>query len=214
MVQDPSTNPSVIDAERHGRGITILGTDAAIVTVTGFTITGGDYTGLGNPDGLGGTVCRQGANVDCGGGLFVRKTALILHDCVVRDDIASRGDGYGGGIYLWETSYSPPVDIQNVQVISNAAGGPLLQGYGGDIYSYRIRGAWSSRTACSRTIALPPTAAACTYMIRTHPSRSLAVRWSATRPTSGRAELPSAWSQPASYCASTHAHPGEARALD
>jgi hypothetical protein len=135
--RDPSTYPTIIDAERHGRGVTIYGTGAEVVTMTGFTVTGGDYTGLGNADGVGNTVCRF-TGADCGGGIYVRLAALILRDAIVRDNIASVEHGRGGGIYLLETADNRPVELYNVQIISNTAG--TSQGYGGGIYSYRIQG--------------------------------------------------------------------------
>ena len=120
--RDPDSHPMVLDAEWHGRGVTVLGDlNSEIVTMTGFVVTGGDYTGLGNADGESDDVCLQ-LSADCGGGIYVREASLILHDSIIWDNIASRNGGDGGGIYLWETSYGPPCELHNVQVISNTAG--------------------------------------------------------------------------------------------
>ncbi|MEJ2737747.1 MAG: hypothetical protein P8189_30035 [Anaerolineae bacterium] len=101
---DPVANETIIDAQRQGRGISIVGIDNARpqVTIDGFTITGGDYTGLGNPDGVANQVCAS-AGADCGGGLFAYESALTLRNSVVSDNIAGRDGGQGGGIYLWNT---------------------------------------------------------------------------------------------------------------
>jgi hypothetical protein len=136
-VRDPAAYPTTIDAERMGRGVTIYGDDAEVMTVTGFIVTGGDYTGLGNPDGAGNAVCLQ-ASYDCGGGIFVHDAGLILHDSIVRDNIASTDGGDGGGIYLWDTDDDLPCEIKNVQIISNSTSGS--QADGGGIHSYRIEG--------------------------------------------------------------------------
>ena len=58
---DPTVNTTIIDAQRHGRGVSIVGNwnDHPLVTIDGFTIKGGDYTGLGNPDGVSNQVCAS-----------------------------------------------------------------------------------------------------------------------------------------------------------
>jgi hypothetical protein len=97
----PTQNVTVIDAEGYGRGISIVGDGTQSVTVDGFTITGGDYTGLGNPDGEPWVSCwRTGS--DCGGGLFARDVSIIVRRMVISGNIASRLTSYsdGGGMYL------------------------------------------------------------------------------------------------------------------
>jgi hypothetical protein len=124
---DPTANPTIIDAERQGRGVSIVGAygDYPSVTVDGFTITGGDYTGLGNPAGAVNQVCRSIGGSDCGGGLYAHRSALTLRNCVVSDNVASRNNyGHnGGGIYLWvvSPSGSPASRIENTTIISNSA---------------------------------------------------------------------------------------------
>jgi hypothetical protein len=69
---DPSANPTVIDAQGYGRGISLVGQhpDTPEVTLEGLTVTGGDYTGLGNPLGGGWRVCHDDEGIDCGGGRY------------------------------------------------------------------------------------------------------------------------------------------------
>jgi len=99
------------------------------VTVDGFTITGGDYTGLGNPPGDW-HLCRRTGG-DCGGGLFARWVTVVVRNCTVTDNIASRThvSSDGGGIYLWDLSAGSR--IENVTVSDNRA--PTTNGEGGGI---------------------------------------------------------------------------------
>lgn len=134
-VPDPTANPTIIDAEGKGRGISIVGTYNIHpqVTVDGFTITGGDYTGLGNPPGLANQVCAA-TGYDCGGGLFAYASSLTLRDSVIADNMASRNAGQGGGIYIWDIAGLTL--IENTTVISNIAGGS--GGAGGGLYGIRV----------------------------------------------------------------------------
>ena len=114
---DPVNNVTVLDAQGHGRGVTIIDTGNALVTVDGFTITNGDYTDLGNPDGIANQSCNR-AGEDCGGGLFGKYSAIALKNLLVTNNIAGRDGGDGGGIYL----ISPQeVTIENTRFISNSA---------------------------------------------------------------------------------------------
>jgi hypothetical protein len=126
---DPIANPTIIDAERQGRGVSIVGTYNIHpqVTVDGFTITGGDYTDLGNPDGVANQVCAS-TGADCGGGLYAYESALTLRNSVISDNVASRNDGEGGGIYIWDSGDLSR--IENTAVISNSAPGSASAGGG------------------------------------------------------------------------------------
>lgn len=116
---DPVANPTIIDAQHQGRGVTVVGTPGQVMTIDGFMITGGDYTGLGNPPGVANWVCaRQGA--DCGGGLYVYRSQIHLLNSVLTDNIASQNIGFGGGIYIWD-GYGG--SIENTTVGHNTATG-------------------------------------------------------------------------------------------
>jgi len=125
---DPTANPTIIDAQAMGRGISIVGSGSQAVTVAGFTITNGDYTGLGNPPGVANFVC-QGTGTDCGGGLFAYQVKLILRDCLITNNVASRTKNYsdGGGAYLW--SLMEDSLIENTSFIGNKS--IALGGVGG-----------------------------------------------------------------------------------
>ncbi len=114
---DPQLNEAIIDALENGRGVTINETEAALVTFDGFTITGGDYTGLGNPPGLGNRACNS-TGYDCGGGLAVRDSAVALKNLVVRGNTAGSGISDGGGLYFYLAREST---IDSVIVESNQA---------------------------------------------------------------------------------------------
>lgn len=129
---DRSAHPTIVDAERSGRGITVLGTGYQKVTLVGMTVTGGDYTGLGNPSDQSNQSC-VGTGYDCGGGMRAKKVQLIMRDMIVYDNIAARTDQsrptQGGGLdaHLLE----PGSLILNSSIISNTAGGD--RGYGGGV---------------------------------------------------------------------------------
>jgi len=129
---DPYNQSSTIDAERNGRGITILGSGSETVIIDGLTVTGGDYSGLGNPEGVSGEKCKA-RGLDCGGGLFAYGVKLDLINSIIEDNFAStpasNRDSYGGGIYLWNTR--PGTSIVNTAVISNTVSGGI--GYGGGL---------------------------------------------------------------------------------
>lgn len=132
---DPAVNLTVIDAERQGRGVSIVGTihDHPFVTVDGFTITGGDYTDLGNPDKVSNWECNNDG-ADCGGGFYAYRSGFTLRNCIINDNIASRNEGAGGGIYFAYTS--APSAIEDTRIISNSA--PGTYGTGGGLYGIRV----------------------------------------------------------------------------
>lgn len=131
---DPLNQKSVIDAERSGRGITAFGSGTEAVTIDGFTITGGDYTGLGSPDGVHTPVCRR-TGFDCGGGLFAYNVELDLLNSYVFDNFGSTPDSGrnsdGGGIYFYDTRFGS--SITNTTVISNTVSGQHGEGGGMEI---------------------------------------------------------------------------------
>jgi hypothetical protein len=126
---NPISNPTVINAGRHGRCITILGSGSQTVTVEGFTLTGGDYTGLGNPPAVANRVCERTGS-DCGGGLFAQNVALILRTLVITNNIASRSTTYsdGGGVFLRDTLAGSL--IEDSIIISNSVSGSNSRGGG------------------------------------------------------------------------------------
>jgi hypothetical protein len=131
--RDPSDYPSVIDAERGGRGVTIVGTSSDEVILDGFTITGGDYATLGNEDGQSGVLCSR-TGYDCGGGMFAKSVRVDLLNSWVYDNYASPKDSGepsdGGGVYYWNVASGST--MQNTTVISNTVSGP--NGGGGGMY--------------------------------------------------------------------------------
>lgn len=132
---DPAANLTVIDAQQQGRGVSIVGTTAVhpFVTIDGFTITGGDYTDLGNPDGISNWECND-SGADCGGGFYVYRSGFNLRNSVVSDNIASQNIGVGGGIYF--TYLSAPSAIENTRITGNSA--PGSGGAGGGLYAIQL----------------------------------------------------------------------------
>ncbi|MCC9078151.1 hypothetical protein FKZ61_018795 [Litorilinea aerophila] len=135
---NPSAHPTIVDARQQGRAITIVGSGSQSVTVAGLILTGGDYTGLGNPPGVGNRSCvRTGS--DCGGGLFARRVTLTLRDVTLVDNTASRTSNYsdGGGAYLWEVNPGSRIErsrfVQNRALTEDGAGGGLALVFTGAI---------------------------------------------------------------------------------
>jgi hypothetical protein len=119
--RDPQTYGSLIDPDRSGRGITVLGEAGAAVEISGFTIVHGDYTALGNPPEVANQACGRTGG-DCGGGLFARSVRLRLTDSFIVDNVASRNSTFsdGGGAYLW--NLAPGSVISNSLFYGNSAG--------------------------------------------------------------------------------------------
>jgi hypothetical protein len=147
---DPAANRTVIDAQGYGRGISLVGqnTDTPEVTLEGLTITGGDYTGLGNPPGGGWQVCHEDEGIDCGGGLYATWSHFVLRNCIVRDNTAGPNDeSHGGGIYIYMIPpEGPGIRIENSAVISNSA--PAFGGQGGGMFA---DGIWQPITVTQST---------------------------------------------------------------
>jgi hypothetical protein len=121
---DPEANPTVIDALGAGRCVTVVGGGSEVVTLEGLRLQGGDYTGLGNPEGVSNEACSA-FEADCGGGLYVNRAGVHLVDSVVSGNVASTtSPGEGGGIYLWRAGES---SIESTVVTGNGA----TQGGGG-----------------------------------------------------------------------------------
>lgn len=112
----PGTNLTTINPAGYGRGVTVIGTLDNQVVVEGFTITGGDYTGLGNPTGVVNQVCNNTGG-DCGGGIYIKNSAVHLQDLTVSHNNAGEASD-GGGIYLWQTR---DIVIDGVRVLENNA---------------------------------------------------------------------------------------------
>ena len=135
---EPAARPTVIDAEGHGRGISIVAAGSVPVTIEGFTVTGGDYTSLGNPTDGGATVCRSEGGEDCGGGVYAYASMLVLRNSVITGNVAGRdASNQGGGIYLWDVREGTL--IENTTVAGNSA--LAAYGTGGGLYAFQINGA-------------------------------------------------------------------------
>ena len=135
---DPSANPTVIDAQGHGRAISIVGDGTQTVVISGFTLTGGDYGDLGNgPDQAHFACVRTGS--DCGGGLFAFGVTLVLRDSLITGNVAGSTKRFsdGGGAYVWFLNDGSR--IENTHLVNNAApasggsGGGLLVEFGGSL---------------------------------------------------------------------------------
>jgi len=135
---DPITNITTIDAGESGRCITIRNSTSETVTIDGFTITGGDYSDLGNADEESNKECGRTSS-DCGGGLYAYYVKLILKNSVVTGNKASDTSVYsdGGGIYLYNCISGTEIDnvtvSNNTTTTSDSNGGGLMVIDGSDI---------------------------------------------------------------------------------
>jgi predicted outer membrane repeat protein len=115
---DVNKNPTVIDANGFGRGVTIIDTKNEVVTVESLKITNGDYTGLGNPPGTSNMKCSSTEN--CGGGLYVYNSTVELRNLLITGNTAGSVDSEGGGIYFWSVRDAL---MDSVTVSNNSATG-------------------------------------------------------------------------------------------
>lgn len=130
---DAVLNRVEIDAQQHGRGMTIVGTWTEAVTVTGLTIFNGDYTGMGNPPGGYNGACISTGG-DCGGGLFAKEIRLVLLDSRIVKNTVGRNPSpsHGGGAMFWNLLDGSRVEntIFGANSAPNGAGGGLYMHYG------------------------------------------------------------------------------------
>lgn len=161
---NPAINLTTLDAQRHGRVISITGDISP--TIEGFIITGGDATGLGGTipggqDAGGGIYCRlahptiadnvitdnvasSSASV-AGGGIHLERCdqAIVDGNTIISNTASTGGSGRGGGVSL---DYSDAMLSGNV-IMSNTASTSGV-GQGGGLYLY-----WSDAMLSSNTVA-------------------------------------------------------------
>jgi len=129
LTSDPAANPTILDAERRGRVISVVGSGIT-PTVQGFIITGGDATGL-IPSSIG------NRSDGSGGGIFIDHAGALIVGNVISDNIAAvttsgfptATTGYGGGIYVL---HADGAVISDNLIISNTAG-QVNYGQGGGV---------------------------------------------------------------------------------
>jgi len=127
-IQDRVANATIVDTNQEGRGVTIYSVGYEPVRIDGFTITGGDFNGLGNV-GSGRHLCARTGS-DCGGGLYAFNVQLILQRCTISGDSAGTTKNYsdGGGLHLW--SLTEGSRLEDLVVSGNSADSSGGQGGG------------------------------------------------------------------------------------
>jgi hypothetical protein len=105
---DPAAHPTVLDAEGNGRVVTIVGEISP--TLQGFSITGGDASGLGGIP----------QETDAGGGILVISATATIRT----NHVFSNTSRVGGGLCLYGSS-AVLVDnrVYSNTVVSDGAGG-------------------------------------------------------------------------------------------
>jgi len=149
---DPTVHTTMLDAQRQGRVICI--TDGASPMIEGFTIAGGDATGLGGTEGGfdagGGIYCyaahptitnntitdniASSSNPAHGGGIHLQecRRSLVSGNSVTGNTASGGGSGRGGGLSL---IYSDEAIIRSNSIVSNT-GSTAGTGSGGGLYAY------------------------------------------------------------------------------
>jgi hypothetical protein len=123
VLRDPEAYPATLDGEDARRVVHISGDITP--TVTGFIVTGGNATGLGEgPD-----------DWDAGGGIYIEDASPTIVGNTIADNIASLGGSraFGGGIYLSGDSAS--VIISGNLIARNTAN-PVDTGRGGGLAAF------------------------------------------------------------------------------
>ncbi|MEJ2084626.1 MAG: right-handed parallel beta-helix repeat-containing protein [Acidobacteriota bacterium] len=127
---DPSSNPTVIDAENAGRAVSIVGDGSQTVTIAGLSIINGDYSDFGNAEGEF-NVCPR-TSADCGGGLLARGVEIHIEDCEFQNNTASTTNvnSDGGGALIWDASHGS--SVRNSRFSNNQI--PTFDGQGGGMW--------------------------------------------------------------------------------
>lgn len=124
IIRDIALYPTTLDGEGQRRVVYI---NAGITpTLDGFTLTGGNATGLG-----GGLT----AGSEAGGGLYSRNASPTLQNNVITNNVGSTQSGiraFGGGLYISNDTTS--AIIRQNQILSNTAGIAIQQGDGGAFF--------------------------------------------------------------------------------
>jgi hypothetical protein len=125
---DPDRFATILDAQGQGRVFHLSG--GISTTIEGFTITGGNATGLG---------AGALASVDAGGGLFIDGVTVTLshnrvHHNLASDGLAAANDGHGGGLYGINSVIGMEANTvyENRTIISSAVS--IRGGSGGGLY--------------------------------------------------------------------------------
>lgn len=123
-VRDITLYPTIIDGEDQRRVVYV--NQSTTPLIDGFTITGGNGTGLGGgltPDS------------EAGGGIYSLNASPILQNNIISYNVASTLPGvraFGGGVYISNETTS--AIIQNNQIVGNSAGEAIAQGDGGGVF--------------------------------------------------------------------------------
>lgn len=119
--------PSIIDGQNARRAVHIEG--AISPTIDGFTVTGGNASGLGGGEFWFG-------KFDAGGGIYSSGASPIIRNNIIKANVASvvmDARTMGGGVYV-QDAFSPALITGN-KFISNTAGGPTTsQAEGGGLF--------------------------------------------------------------------------------
>jgi hypothetical protein len=117
---DPDLHRTTFDGQWGGSVISI--TNAGDVLMEFLTLTHGDGTG------------NCGPWEDCGGGIYVKDTAVHIGHCVIVDNVGSRTkSAFGGGIYVDNRNNNQPAEIWGSRIVSNTAS-TADTGWGGGLY--------------------------------------------------------------------------------
>lgn len=115
---DPATNETILDAERNGRVMIIMGEISPIIE--GFTITNGDATNLGGKIAYDSICSPINFPVDSGGGVYVARASALIRNNKIEGNRASIGNWSGGGGVMLNCSSATITENHIASNIANA----------------------------------------------------------------------------------------------
>jgi parallel beta-helix repeat protein len=139
IVRDSDEFETVLNGQDQRRVISITkpGVAAVAVTIDGFTIRGGDATGLG------GSI----VGYDMGAGVYGHYADVTVSDCLIKDNVASTANiGWGGGLGFYGGSNTLEGSVVENNIASTAS-----SGYGGGVFFRHGSSTISGTTVQSNT---------------------------------------------------------------
>lgn len=123
---DPQANPTTLDANGQGRGMTIMGPVA--VTIEGLRLTNGRATNMGGLY-MGQYTCNNPSGRGAGGGICIQGATVTLRNTWIMTNTASASGGYGGGLF----ASGATVTLTHSIIQNNRAGNGSNLSWGGGI---------------------------------------------------------------------------------
>ena len=133
-ISNPAANETILDAERNGRVMVIMGEVSPVIE--GFTITNGDATGLGGRLTYTGVCMPANYPTDGGGGIYITRANATIRNNIIKNNRASLANWSGGGGIMLNCSSSTITENEIASNIANAIVSNIADGAkGGGIFA-------------------------------------------------------------------------------